>query len=122
MISKKNKNQVRKGRHLRVRNKISGTAGKPRLNVYRSTSNIYAQVIDDEKGVTLASSSTVEKDIMAKVKGKNKKEAATIVGEAVAKKAIAKGIKEVVFDRGGYVYTGRVEKLADGARAAGLKF
>jgi len=122
LISKKNKNQVRKGRHLRVRNKISGTAGKPRLNVYRSTSNIYAQVIDDDKGVTLASSSTVEKDIMAKVKGKNKKEAATIVGEAVAKKAIAKGIKEVVFDRGGYVYTGRVEKLADGARAAGLKF
>ena len=122
MISKKNKNQIRKGRHLRVRNKISGTAQKPRLNVYRSTSHIYAQVIDDDKGMTLVSASTVEKDIMAKVKGKNKKEAAAIVGEAVAKRAIAKGVKEVVFDRGGYIYTGRVEKLADGARAAGLKF
>ncbi len=122
MIIKKNKNKVRKGRHLRVRNKISGTAAKPRLNVYRSTSHIYAQVIDDEKGMTLVSASTMEKDIKTAVQGKNKKEAAAIVGEKVAKKAIAKGVKEVVFDRGGYVYTGRVEQLADGARKAGLKF
>ncbi len=122
MINKKNKNQIRQGRHLRVRNKISGTAVKPRLNVYRSTSHIYAQVIDDEKGMTLVSASTMEKDIKAAVQGKNKKEAAAIVGESVAKRALAKGIKEVVFDRGGYVYTGRVEQLADGARKAGLKF
>ena len=122
MINKKNKNQIRQGRHIRVRNKISGTAAKPRLNVYRSTVHIYAQVIDDEKGMTLVSASTMEKDIKSAVQGKNKKEAAAIVGESVAKRALAKGIKEVVFDRGGYVYTGRVEQLADGARKAGLKF
>ena len=122
MINKKNKNKVRKGRHIRVRNKVSGSAAKPRLNVYRSTSHIYAQVIDDEKGVTLVSASTMTKDLKAKAAGKSKKEAAAMVGEAVGKQAVAKGIKEVVFDRGGYVYTGRVQELADGARKAGLKF
>lgn len=122
MINKKNKNKIRKGRHLRVRNKISGTAAKPRLNVYRSTSHIYAQVIDDEKGVTLVSASTMAKDLKKKAADKTKKEAAALVGEAIAKKAVAKGIEEVVFDRGGYVYMGRVEQLADGARKAGLKF
>ena len=122
MINKKNKNKIRQGRHLRVRNRISGTAAKPRLNVYRSISHIYAQVIDDEKGMTLVSASTMEKDIKSAVQDKNKKDAAALVGEKVAKKALAKGIKEVVFDRGGYVYTGRVEQLADGARKAGLKF
>lgn len=122
MINKKNKNTIRKGRHLRVRNKISGTAAKPRLNVYRSTSHIYAQVIDDVKGVTLVSASTMAKEIKDQAAGKTKKEAAALVGEAVGKKALAKGITEVVFDRGGYVYTGRVEQLADGARKAGLKF
>ena len=122
MIIKKDKNKVRKGRHYRVRNKVSGTAAKPRLNVYRSTGHIYAQVIDDVAGVTITSSSTLVKDIKEQVAGKNGKEAATIVGAAVAKQAMAKGIKEVVFDRGGYLYTGRVEQLADGARKAGLKF
>jgi large subunit ribosomal protein L18 len=122
VISTKNKNKIRQGRHLRVRNKISGTAAKPRLNVYRSTCHIYAQIIDDVIGMTIASASTMEKDIKAQIQGKNKKEAAAIVGESVAKRAIAKGVKEVVFDRGGYIYTGRVEQLADGARKAGLKF
>lgn len=122
MINKKDKNKVRKGRHYRVRNKVSGTAARPRLNVYRSTVHIYAQVIDDVAGVTLASSSTLEKTIKEQIAGKDKKQAASIVGAAVAKQAIAKGIKEVVFDRGGYLYTGRVEQLADGARKAGLKF
>jgi len=122
LIIKKDKNTVRKGRHYRVRNKVSGSAAKPRLNVYRSTSHIYAQVIDDTTGVTLASSSTLVKAVKEQIAGKNKKEAAAIVGACVAKLAIAKGIKEVVFDRGGYLYTGRVEQLADGARKAGLKF
>jgi large subunit ribosomal protein L18 len=122
LIIKKDKNIVRKGRHYRVRNKVSGTAARPRLNVYRSTVHIYAQVIDDVAGVTLASSSTLEKTIKEQIAGKDKKQAASIVGAAVAKQAIAKGIKEVVFDRGGYLYTGRVEQLADGARKAGLKF
>lgn len=120
MIIKQNKNQVRIKRHLRVRSSVSGTAECPRLNVYRSTNHIYAQIIDDVAGKTLASSSTVAKDV--NVKGKSKSEAAAIVGAEVAKKAMAKGIECVVFDRGGYLYTGRVKALADGARAAGLKF
>ena len=120
MINKVNKNQIRVKRHLRVRTNLSGTAACPRLNVYRSTNHIYAQVIDDVAGVTLAASSTVAKDV--NVKGKTKTEAAAIVGAEVAKKAMAKGIQCVVFDRGGYLYTGRVKALADGAREAGLKF
>ncbi|MCI8595291.1 MAG: 50S ribosomal protein L18 [Clostridia bacterium] len=120
MINKQNKNQVRVKRHLRVRHNVSGTAQCPRLNVYRSTSHIYAQIIDDVAGVTLASSSTVAKDV--NVKGKTKTEAAAIVGAKIAEKAKAKGIECVVFDRGGYLYTGRVKALADGAREAGLKF
>ena len=122
MIIKKNKNKIRKDRHQRVRNKVSGSASRPRLNVYRSLDNIYAQIIDDEKGVTLVSASTLDKDVKKNAKDKTKKEAAAIVGEQVAKRAITKGIEEVVFDRGGYVYTGRVAELADGARKAGLKF
>ncbi len=122
MINKIDKNKVRTGRHYRVRNKVSGTATRPRLNVYRSISHIYAQIIDDVAGITLVSSSTMEKAIIEQIAGKNKKQAASIVGAAVAKKAIAKGVTEVVFDRGGYLYTGRVEQLADGARKAGLKF
>ena len=122
MIIKKDKNKIRKGRHYRVRNKVNGTAARPRLNVYRSTVHIYAQVIDDVAGVTLVSSSTLEKTVKEQIAGKDKKQAASIVGAAVAKQAIAKGIKEVVFDRGGYLYAGRVEQLADGARKAGLKF
>lgn len=122
MINKENKNTIRKGRHLRVRNKISGTALKPRLNVFRSTSHIYAQIIDDVKGVTLVGASTMSGTLKKDVEGKTKQEAAKIVGLAVGKQALAKGITEVVFDRGGYLYTGRVQKLADGAREAGLKF
>lgn len=122
MISKVNKNQDRKKRHARVRLKVNGTAECPRLCVYRSLSNIYAQIIDDTKGNTLVACSTVEKEVMKAIEGKDKKGAAKIVGEQLAKKALAKGIENVVFDRGGYLYIGRVAALADGAREAGLKF
>ncbi len=122
MISKVNKNQDRKKRHARVRLKVSGTAECPRLCVYRSLTHIYAQIIDDVKGNTLVACSTVEKEVMKAVEGKDKKGAAKIVGEQLAKKALAKGIENVVFDRGGYLYIGRVAALADGAREAGLKF
>lgn len=121
MINKIDKNAVRVHRHKRLRNDLSGTPERPRLDVYRSTSHIYAQVIDDVKGVTLCSSSTVAKD-MTDLKGLTKVEQAKKVGEAVAKKALDLGVKEVVFDRGGYLYTGRVKALADAARDAGLKF
>lgn len=119
MFVKEDKNKARQKRHLRVRNHISGTAERPRLNVFRSLSNIYAQVIDDVQGVTVVSASTQEKDF-ANYGGNL--EAAKAVGEAVAKRAMEKGITEVVFDRGGYVYHGRVKALAEAAREAGLKF
>jgi large subunit ribosomal protein L18 len=122
VINKADKNAVRKGRHIRVRNKISGTAEKPRLNVFRSTTHIYAQIIDDTNGVTLASASTLSGSVKKDIEGKTKAEAARIVGLAIGKQALAGGITQVVFDRGGYLYTGRVQKLADGAREAGLKF
>ena len=122
MISKIDKNAVRQKRHQRVRSKISGTAERPRFNVYRSTNNINVQIIDDVKGVTLVSCSTLDKDMVKKVKGMTKSEAAGVVGKTVAEKALKAGISEVVFDRGGYLYTGRVQKVADGAREAGLKF
>ncbi len=122
MISKKDKNRDRQKRHVRVRAKVSGTPTCPRLNVYRSLNHIYAQVIDDVNGVTVCAASTVEKDIAAKVAGKTKVEAAQIVGATVAERAKKLSIEEVVFDRGGYLYTGRVEALADAAREAGLKF
>ena len=122
MIKKIDKNAIRVKRHERVRSKISGTTERPRLSVYRSTNHIYAQVIDDIKGVTLVASSTIGKDMVAKVKDVTKVEAAKLVGADVASKALAAGITEVVFDRGGYLYTGRVKSLADGAREAGLKF
>ena len=122
MITKPNKNQLRKKRHLRVRNKVKGTSESPRLCVYRSLNHIYCQVIDDVKGVTLVATSTKEKAVAAEVEGKTKVEAAKIVGAAIAKKAIEKGIETIVFDRGGYLYTGRVQALAEGAREAGLKF
>ena len=122
MINKKDKNADRLVRHARVRKKVSGTAERPRLNVYRSTNHIYAQVIDDVKGVTLCSASTLEKAVAAKVADMTKTEAAKAVGAAVAEKALALGIKAVVFDRGGYVYTGRVGALAAGAREGGLEF
>jgi len=122
MISKLDKNADRIKRHARVRAKISGTPEKPRLSVYRSLTHIYAQIIDDVAGNTLVAASTVEKDVAKLVEGKTKCEAAKIVGAEVAKRALAKGIDTVVFDRGGYIYTGRVSSLADGAREAGLKF
>ena len=121
MIKKVDKNAIRKGRHQRIRNKVNGTAERPRMCVYRSLNNIYVQVIDDVKGHTLAAASTLDKDLASVLSDKTKTEAAKIIGETAAKKAMAQGIQEVVFDRGGYVYTGRVAQVADGAREAGLK-
>jgi large subunit ribosomal protein L18 len=120
MITKPDKNAVRKKRHGRVRAKLSGTAQRPRLNVFRSNQHIYAQVIDDVNGVTLASASTMDKELS--LDSKANIAAATVVGELVAKRAVEKGVKEVVFDRGGYLYHGRVKALAEAAREAGLEF
>ena len=114
--------QARLRRHRRVRAKISGTAERPRLNVFRSLGNIYVQVIDDIAGHTLVSASTIDRELRGQVEGKNKTEAAKMVGALVAQRAQAVGIKQVVFDRGGYRYHGRVKALADGAREAGLEF
>ena len=122
MIKKIDKNKERQRRHDRVRKKVFGTAEAPRLNVYRSLNHIYVQLIDDTKGVTLCSASTMEKDVKAEIKNMTKTEAAKVVGKKAAEKALAKGVKEVVFDRGGYLYTGRVQAVADGAREAGLNF
>lgn len=113
-----NRQTLRKRRHRRVRARVSGTASKPRLNVFRSLTNIYVQIIDDQKGTTLVSASTKE----IKDKKMNKKDAAAEVGRIIANKAQAAGIKEVAFDRGGYKYHGRIQSLADAARSAGLKF
>ena len=119
MVSKVNKNAMRLKRHVRVRGKISGTPECPRLNVFRSNANIYAQLIDDVNGVTLASASTLEKAFEGAT---GNIEAAKKVGAILAERAKAKGIEEVVFDRGGYIYHGRVAALAEGAREAGLNF
>ncbi len=118
MITKPDKNKTRQRRHARVRGKISGTAERPRLNVFRSNKNIYAQLIDDVEGVTLASASTIDSE----VSGKTKTEQATEVGTLIAKRGAAKNIADVVFDRGGYLYHGRVQALAEAARENGLKF
>ena len=119
MVSKSDSNKARLKRHVRVRSKISGTAECPRLNVFRSNCNSYAQLIDDVKGVTLVAANSAEKDF-----GENggNKEGARKVGQLIAKRALEKGIEEVVFDRGGYIYHGRVQELAEGAREGGLKF
>lgn len=124
MINKENKNEIRRKRHIRVRNILFGTNVTPRLAVYRSLNEIYAQIINDEKGVTLVSASTIDKELVASkaFENKSRQEQAKIVGEAIAKRALKNKIKAVVFDRGGYLYTGRVKALADGAREAGLKF
>ena len=119
MVKSFDKNAQRVKRHTRVRSKISGTPERPRLNVYRSNANIYAQIIDDVNGVTLAAASTLDKDFEGAA---GNKEAARKVGAAIAERAKAKGIEEVVFDRSGYIYHGRVAELAEGAREAGLKF
>ncbi|TDG78208.1 hypothetical protein C5L31_001394 [Secundilactobacillus malefermentans] len=118
MITKPDKNKTRQKRHMRVRNKISGTAERPRLNVFRSNKNIYAQIIDDVAGVTLVSASTLDDE----VKDGNKSEQAATVGSLIAKRASEKKIKNVVFDRGGYLYHGRVKELAEQARENGLEF
>lgn len=118
MARKNNRNFNRKMRHARVRKKISGTSERPRLNVFRSGKHIYAQIIDDTQGHTLASASTLNNDI----EHTGNKEAARLVGEQIAKKALEQDITEVVFDRGGYLYHGRIKELADSAREAGLKF
>ena len=119
MVNKADTNKARLTRHKRVRGKISGTAECPRLNVFRSTKNIYAQIIDDVKGVTLVAASSLDKEFNGN--GGNK-EAARKVGELIAKRAAEKGISQVVFDRGGYIFHGRVKELAEGAREGGLKF
>ncbi len=119
MVKRIDSNKQRLKRHVRVRAKVYGTAERPRLCVYRSNANISAQIIDDDKGVTLVSASTLEASFEGN--GSNRA-AARVVGEAIAKRAIEKGISEVVFDRGGYIYHGRVSELAEGAREGGLKF
>lgn len=120
MITKLDKNATRKKRHARVRAKLSGTSARPRLNVFRSNKHIYAQVIDDMSGVTLASASTLDKELT--LDSSSNLEAAQKVGELVAKRAVEKGITAIVFDRGGYLYHGRIQALADAARANGLQF
>lgn len=122
MFKKVNKNEIRKAKHNRIRFTLKGTSDMPRLNVYRSTNEIYAQVIDDIAGKTLCSASSKDAALAKAVEGKTKVDAAFEVGKAVAEKAVKLGIKKVVFDRSGYVYTGRVQKLAEGARSAGLEF
>ena len=121
-MAKRTRAEARDRRHESVRKFVAGTPDRPRLNVFRSLAEIYAQVIDDEAGQTLASASTVDRELREKLKGLKKNEQARLVGEAVAKRAMEKGIKQAVFDRGGFQYIGRVKALADGARAAGLDF
>ncbi|HBM75551.1 MAG TPA: 50S ribosomal protein L18 [Clostridiaceae bacterium] len=122
MLNKPVRNEIRKRRHYRARFKINGTSERPRLNVFRSEKNIYAQVINDETGKTLAAASSLDKELKDKISCGSNKDAAKAVGELVAKKALEAGIKKVVFDRGGYIYHGRVKELAEAARQAGLEF
>ncbi|MGI6136465.1 MAG: 50S ribosomal protein L18 [Clostridiales bacterium] len=122
MINKPNKNKTRQKVHLRIRKNIKGTVECPRLNVYRSTSHIYGQLIDDVAGNTLLSLSSLDKGISKLINGKTKTEQASIVGEKLGEKAVAAGYTKVVYDRGGYIYTGRVAAFAEGARKAGLIF
>ena len=121
-MARKNRAEARKRRHFRVRKRIHGMPERPRLNVFRSLSDIYVQVIDDESGKTLVSASSIDQELRKSMKGNNKTEQARMVGEAIAKRAKEKGIKSVVFDRGGYQYIGRVRALAEGAREGGLEF
>ena len=121
-IKGKNKATARKRRHRRIRAKSVGTVSRPRLSVFRSLSNIFVQVIDDEAGMTLVSASTIDREIAAQLEGKSKVEAARLVGKIVAERAKNAGVHSVIFDRGGYKYHGRVAALAEGAREAGLKF
>ncbi len=122
MVNKASRQEVRAKKHGRIRNRFSGTAARPRLAVFRSNNHMYAQIIDDEAGTTLVAASTMEKEVKAELKKTNDVEAAAYVGTVIAKRALEKGIKEVVFDRGGFIYQGKVAALAEAAREAGLEF
>ena len=122
MISKKSRSEVREKKHKKIRNRFSGTPERPRPSVFRSNTHMYAQIIDDTKGHTLAAASTNEKDVKAALKNTDDTEAAAYVGKLIGERAVKKGIKTVVFDRGGFVYHGKVQALADAAREAGLEF
>ena len=122
MVSKKSRSEVRMKKHARIRNRFSGTAEKPRLAVFRSNNHMYAQIIDDTVGNTLVAASTVEKSARAELEHTNTVDAAAYIGTLIAKRALEKGIETVVFDRGGFIYQGKIQALADAAREAGLKF
>ena len=122
MVSKESRQEVRVKKHKKIRNRFSGTTERPRLAVFRSNNHMYAQIIDDTVGKTLVAASTLEKDVKAELKKTNDVEAAAYLGTVIAKRAVEKGIKEVVFDRGGFIYHGKVQALAEAAREAGLKF
>lgn len=122
MVSKKSRAEMREKKHMRIRNRFSGTAERPRLAVFRSNNHMYAQIIDDIVGNTLVSASTLEKEIKAELNKTNDVEAAAYLGKVIAKRAMDKGISEVVFDRGGFLYHGKIEALAEAAREAGLVF
>ena len=122
MVSKKSRAEVRTKKHSRMRNRFSGTAERPRLSVFRSNNHMYAQIIDDTVGNTIVSASTLEKDVKSELEKTNNVEAAAYLGTVIAKRALEKGIKTVVFDRGGFIYQGKVAALADAAREAGLEF
>ncbi len=122
MVSKESRSKVRAKKHMKIRNRFSGTAQRPRLAVFRSNNHMYAQIIDDTVGHTLVAASTLEKDVKAELEKTNNVDAAAYLGTVIAKRAIEKGIKEVVFDRGGFIYQGKIAALADAAREAGLEF
>ncbi len=122
MVKKESRNKIRENKHKRIRNRFSGTAQRPRLAVFRSNNHMYAQIIDDTVGNTLVSASTLQKDVKAELEKTNNVEAASKLGEVIAKRALEKGITNVVFDRGGFIYQGKVKALADAAREAGLQF
>ena len=122
MVSKKSRSEVRVNKHRKLRNRFSGTAERPRLAVFRSNNHMYAQIIDDTVGKTLVSASTVQKEVKAELEKTNNVDAAAYLGTVIAKRAIEKGINTVVFDRGGFIYQGKVKALADAAREAGLEF
>ena len=122
MVSKKSRTEVRLNKHRKLRNRFSGTAERPRLAVFRSNNHMYAQIIDDTVGKTLVSASTLDKEVKAEYEKTNNVEAAALVGKVVAKKALEKGITTVVYDRGGFIYEGKIKALADAAREAGLEF
>ena len=122
MVSKKSRSEIRRKKHMKLRNRFSGTAARPRLAVFRSNNHMYAQIIDDTVGNTLVAASTLEKDVKAELEHTNDVAAAAYLGTVIAKKALDKGIKTVVFDRGGFVYQGKIKALAEAAREAGLEF